>query len=135
MGFSRYLAYNFNIYCKTNANCMRNNTLHTLVFAIIIVCSFLNTSAQSPGQIVRRSSASSVLDFNGDGYTSTNSSGFTTSDVTQSEIPFKTIPPAFLEPIGDLATGASGSFTDLVTAPTDKSGFVAYYDGTNLIFR
>lgn len=114
---------------------MRNNTLHTLVFAIIIVCSFLNTSAQSPGQIVRRSSASSVLDFNGDGYTSTNSSGFTTSDVTQSEIPFKTIPPAFLEPIGDLATGASGSFTDLVTAPTDKSGFVAYYDGTNLIFR
>lgn len=114
---------------------MRNYILHTLVFAITIVCSFLNTSAQSPGQIVRRSSASTVLDPNGDGYTSTNTSGFTTSDITQSEIQFKTIPPAFLEPIGDLATGASGSFTDLVTAPADKTGFVAYYDGTNLIFR
>lgn len=99
---------------------MKSSTLHTVAFTISIVCSFLNTSAQSPGQIVRRSSPSSVLDLNGDGYTSTNSSGFTTSDVTQSEILFKTIPPAFLEPIGDLATGASGSFTDLVTAPTDK---------------
>lgn len=114
---------------------MRSHILHTVVFTISIVCSYLNTSAQSPGQIVRRSSASTVLDFNGDSYTSTNSSGFTTSDVTQSEIPFKTIPPAFTEPIGDLATGASGSFTDLVTSPADKSGFVAYYDGTNLIFR
>jgi hypothetical protein len=114
---------------------MRRYILHTIVFFIFVVCSFLNTSAQSPGQIVRRISQSTVLDLNNDGYTSTNSSGFTTSDVTQSEIPFKTIPPAFLEPIGDLATGASGSFTDLVTSPTDKTGFVAYYDGTNLIFR
>ncbi|HEY8894263.1 MAG TPA: T9SS type A sorting domain-containing protein [Niastella sp.] len=114
---------------------MRRHILYTIVFAISIVCSFLNTSAQSPGQIVRRLSQNPVLDFNNDGYTSTNSSGFTTSDITQSEIPFKTIPPAFVEPVGDLATGSSGSFTDLVTSSTDKSGFVAYYDGTNLIFR
>ena len=114
---------------------MRRHILHTVVFTISIVYSFLNTSAQSPGQIVRRSSVSTVLDPNGDGYTSTNTSGFTTSDITQSELQFKTIPPAFLEPIGDLATGASGSFTDLVTSPTDKTGFVAYYDGTNLLFR
>jgi hypothetical protein len=115
---------------------MKFYTKHTVAFAIsFLVCSFLNASAQSPGQIVRRSSSGTVLDPNGDGYVSTNNTGFTTSDITQSEIPFKTIPPAFLEPIGDLATGASGSFTDLVTAPADKSGFVAYYDGTNLIFR
>lgn len=115
---------------------MRTCLLHKVAFTIsFLVCSFLNTSAQSPGQIVRRSSPSTVLDFNSDGYTSTNTSGFTTSDITQSEIQFKTVPPAFLEPIGDLATGASGSFTDLVTSPTDKTGFVAYYDGTNLIFR
>jgi hypothetical protein len=114
-------------------NCIIPNTvIATLTF---IVCSFLNASAQSPGQIVRRSSPGTVLDPNSDGYVSTNNTGFTTSDVTQSEILFKTISPAFLEPIGDLATGASGSFTDLVTSPTDKTGFVAYYDGTNLIFR
>jgi|GEM_PF-628280 len=116
---------------------MRSCTKHTVVITLsIIVCSFLNASAQSPGQIVRRSSASSVLDPNGDGYISLPANtGFTTSDITQSEIPFKSIPPAFTEPIGDLATGASGSFTDLVTSPTDKTGFMAYNDGTNLIFR
>lgn len=92
--------------------------------------------AQSPGQIVRRSSSSSVLDANSDGYVSLPiNTGFTTSDITQSEIPFKTVPLAFSEPIGDLATGQSGSFTDLVTSPTDKTGLMAYYDGTNLIFR
>jgi hypothetical protein len=61
--------------------------------------------------------------------------GFTTNDITQSEISFKTIPLPFAEPVGDLATGQSGSFTDLVTSPTDKSGLMAFYDGTNLIFR
>jgi hypothetical protein len=102
----------------------------------IVIFTFLNAIAQSPGQIVRRSSASLVLDFNSDGYVSLPiNTGFTTSDITQSEIAFKTIPLAFSEPIGDLATGQSGSFTDLVTSPTDKSGLMAYYDGTNLIFR
>jgi len=77
-----------------------------------------------------------VLDANNDGYVSLPvNTGFTTSDITQSEIPFKSIPPAFTEPIGDLATGASGSFTDLVTSSTDKTGFMAYNDGANLIFR
>lgn len=113
---------------------MKRCILHTVIFTISIVCS-LKTTAQSPGQIVRRSSPGTVLDPNGDNYVSTNTSGFTTSDITQSEIQFKTISPAFLEPIGDLATGASGSFTDLVTSPTDKTGFAAYYDGANLIFR
>jgi hypothetical protein len=116
---------------------MRSCRKPTVVIILsIIVCSFLNASAQSPGQIVRRSSASAVLDANSDGYISLPANtGFTTSDITQSEIPFKTIPLAFTEPIGDLATGASGGFTDLVTSPTDKSGLMAYNDGTNLIFR
>src|SRR4051812_11769378 len=116
---------------------MKSCTRHTVAITLsIIACSFLNASAQSPGQIVRRSSASSVLDANNDGYVSLPANtGFTTSDITQSEIPFKIIPPAFTEPIGDLATGTSGGFTDLVTSSTDKSGFLAYNDGTNLIFR
>lgn len=118
-------------------NLMRCFTKRKVAITLIsIACSFLHAAAQSPGQIVRRSSASSVLDPNGDGYISLpTNTPFTTSDITQSEIPFKIIPPAFTEPVGDLATGASGSFTDLVTSSTDKSGFMAYYDGTNLIFR
>jgi hypothetical protein len=100
------------------------------------MCSFYSASAQSPGQIVRRSATSTILDPNNDGYVSLPiNTGFTTNDITQSEIPFKSIPLAFSEPIGDLATGQSGSFTDLVTSPTDKTGFMAYSDGTNLIFR
>ncbi|AEV96889.1 hypothetical protein A4D02_30045 [Niastella koreensis] len=116
---------------------MRSFTLRAVTIAVIIlVFPFLNASAQSPGQIVRRSSASAVLDPNNDGYVSLPlNTGFTTSDITQSEIPFKSIPPSFIEPIGDLATGASGSFTDLVTSTTDKTGFMSYSDGTNLYFR
>jgi hypothetical protein len=101
----------------------------------ILIFSLFNGLAQSPGQIVRRTSASTVLDGNGDSYVSLLTTGFTTNDLTQSEIPFKVIPLAFTEPVGDLATGQTGSFTDLVTSTTDNSGFMAYFDGTNLIFR
>jgi hypothetical protein len=119
---------------------MKNFTrIKALATFSIVICTVFNAVAQSPGQVVRRSSASSVLDYLTDGYVSSPVNnvniGFTTNDITQSEIPFKTIPLAFAEPIGDLATGQSGSFTDLVTSPTDKSGLMAYYDGTNLIFR
>lgn len=114
---------------------MKNFTGKILTTLSIVVCTVVHSFAQSPGQIVRRSSASTVLDPNNDGYVSSQTTGFTTSDITQSEIPYKTIPLAFTEPVGDLATGQSGSFTDLVTSPTDKTGLMAYYDGTNLIFR
>jgi hypothetical protein len=108
----------------------------SLVTAIAMCFPTFNSQAQSPGQIVRRSFASSVLNPNSDSYVSLPiNTGFTTNDITQSEIAFKTIPLPFAEPVGDLATGQSGSFTDLITSPTDKSGLMAYYDGTNLIFR
>ncbi len=106
------------------------------IFTVTLLFTFFDGFTQSPGQIVRRSSASTVLDGNGDNYVSLPiNTGFTSNDITQSEIPFKVIPLAFTEPVGDLATGQTGSFTDLVTSQTDNSGFMAYYDGTNLIFR
>jgi hypothetical protein len=110
--------------------------LKTIAIVAIFLSQIYCSLAQSPGQIVRRSSASTVLNTNGDSYVSLPvNTGFTTNDITQSEISFKTIPLPFAEPVGDLATGQSGSFTDLVTSPTDKSGLMAFYDGTNLIFR
>lgn len=63
-----------------------------------------------------------------------NDFGFTTNDITQSEVPFKVVPPAVTEPTGDIATGPSGGFTDIVKT-VDGSGFYVYSDGTNLFLR
>lgn len=116
---------------------MKNlHQVRTTLFSFALLFTFFDGFTQSPGQIVRRISPSTVLDGNNDSYVSLPvNTGFTTNDLTQSEIPFKVIPLAFTEPLGDLATGQNGSFTDLVTSQTDNSGFMAYYDGANLIFR
>lgn len=95
-----------------------------------------NTLAQSPGQIIRPVGGAgvTVLNPNGDAYSSATVTGFTTSDITQSEIAFKVVPPAVTEPTGDIATGPTGGFTDIVKT-FDGSGFYIYTDGTNLMFR
>ncbi|MCM5530450.1 T9SS type A sorting domain-containing protein [Parasegetibacter sp. NRK P23] len=92
--------------------------------------------AQSPGQIIRPVGGAgvTVLNPNGDAYSSATVTGFTTSDITQSEIAFKVVPPAVVEPTGDVATGPNGGFTDIVKT-FDGSGFYIYTDGTNLMFR
>jgi hypothetical protein len=96
----------------------------------------LNLHSQSPGQIVKRGSINTVLDPTpSSGFTSASTSGFLSNDIAESRIPFKVVTLPFNEPIGDLATGSSGSFTDLVVSPADRSGFMCYFDGTNLIFR
>lgn len=94
------------------------------------------TLAQSPGIIVRVPNGSGVtaLNPNGDSYSSATTAGFTTNDITQSEIPFFVVPPAIIEPTGDLATGPSGGFTDIVKT-VDGSGFYMYASGGNLFFR
>ena len=92
--------------------------------------------AQSPGIIVRPAAGIGVtpLNPNGDGFSSITNSGFTTSDITQSEIPFKIVPPVFLEPTSDLLRGPAGLYSDLVRQVVG-SGFYIYNDGTNLLFR
>ena len=94
------------------------------------------TLAQSPGQIIRPVGGAgvTVLNPNGDAYSSATVTGFTTSDITQSEVAFKVVPPAVIEPTGDIATGPTGGFTDIVKT-FDGSGFYIYTDGTNLLFR
>lgn len=98
---------------------------------------FLGVSlAQSPGVIVRPAAGNGVtpLNPNGDGFSSTSTNGFVSSDITESEIPYKTIPPVFLEPTADLLRGPANLFSDLVRQ-VDGSGFYVYNDGTNLMFR
>lgn len=106
-----------------------------LLFSFLLL--FFGTSfAQSPGIIIRPAAGAGVtpLNPNGDGFSSKNDSGFVYSDITQSEIPYKTVPPAFLEPTSDLLRGPSEMYSDLVRQ-VDGSGFYIYNDGTNLLFR
>ncbi|HEV7332390.1 MAG TPA: T9SS type A sorting domain-containing protein [Flavisolibacter sp.] len=106
------------------------------LLAVTAVFSISNLAfAQLPGQIVKRHSVNAVLDPGSNGFTSTNTTGFISNDITESRIPFKVVRLPFTEPVGDLKTGATGSFTDLVTTPSDETGLMVHFDGNNLLFR
>ncbi len=107
-----------------------------LLFTLLIISTFRSLHAQSPGFIVRPAAGpgSSVLNPNADAWTSSTTAGFSTSDITQSEIAYKIIRPIMAEPTGDLATGPSGGYSDIVKT-LDNSGCYIFYDGTNLLFR
>ncbi|TWI78311.1 putative secreted protein (Por secretion system target) [Lacibacter cauensis] len=96
------------------------------------VCTF----AQTPGLVVRPAGGKgpAVLNPNQDFYTSATTAGFTTNDITQSEILYKIIKPIMVEPTGDLATGPTGGYSDIVKT-VDNSGCYIFNDGTNLLFR
>lgn len=95
-----------------------------------------NSFAQSPGIIVRPVSGNGVTILNPDGnaYSSSLTTGFVNSDIAESEIPYYVVPVPITEPTGDVATGPNGGFTDIVKS-VDGSGFYLYSDGTNLLFR
>jgi len=113
---------------------MKNILRLLLVVYTIALANMVN--AQSPGLIVKPAGGNGVtaLNANGDGYSSSTTSGFTADDISQSELPYKIVPAAIVEPTGDLATGPSGGFTDIVTR-VDGSGFYLYKDATNIYFR
>jgi hypothetical protein len=103
------------------------------LLALLIPCVALT---QTPGYIVKPAGGSGItpLNPNGDGYISISTAGFTSNDVTQSEIQYKLIPPAVKEPTSDIQRGPNALFTDLVQY-VDGSGFYVFNDGTNLLFR
>ena len=116
---------------------MKNRlTASPIVAFIALLLSFHISQAQSPGLIVRPAGGGTANSLNPDGnaYSSTTSAGFVSNDITESEIAYKVVPPAITEPTGDLATGPSGGFTDIVKT-VDNSGFYVYSNGTNLFFR
>jgi hypothetical protein len=108
----------------------------SVIASVLVIASFTSGVAQSPGLIVRPAGGpySATLNPLQHGYTSTSASGFNLNDIAESEIPYKVVPPAVTEPTGDLATGPSGGFTDIVKT-VDNSGFYVYSNGTNLHFR
>ena len=92
--------------------------------------------SQSPGYITSPAGGNGATPLNPDGnaFTSATTSGFTTNDITQSEIPYKIIKPFITEPTGDLLRGPATRYSDIVRN-VDSSGFYVYSDGTNLMFR
>ena len=110
--------------------------LRPLIFLPLFTALVLTSFAQSPGLIVRPAGGpySTVLNPNQNGFSSSSVSGFTTNDISESEIVYHVVPPAITEPTGDLATGPSGGFTDIVKT-VDNSGFYVYSNGTNIYFR
>lgn len=93
--------------------------------------------AQTPGFIYKTSTTAfgrSVLDPNGDGYTSPTNAGFSGTDYgTGSELRMISIPVLMGEPLNDLNTGGSGGHTDIANFTTtgastgmtsDKSVFI-----------
>ncbi|MES1217820.1 MAG: hypothetical protein ABUT20_20105, partial [Bacteroidota bacterium] len=117
---------------------MKPITNYLLLTFLVLVSFTKPIFSQSPGIIVRTAGGpySTVLDPNQNGFTSLTTSGFVGGDVgaSYSEIPYKVVPPVVTEPTGDLATGPSGGFTDIVKT-VDNSGFYIYYDGTNILLR
>jgi hypothetical protein len=101
---------------------------------LILLVNFLYFSlkAQQPGYILRPSGGpgSVVLNPNGDSYTSATTAGFTTSDITQSEIAYVKIPPLQTEPTGDLATGPNGGYSDIIGV-VDGSGCYIFYNSAS----
>src|SRR5689334_7981114 len=75
-----------------------------------------------------------VMDPNGDGFTSLTSAGFGSSDVTNSELSFLSVPTYSIEPFGDLRRGPNHKFSDFVPDPSGN-GVYMKYSGGNLIFR
>lgn len=108
----------------------------SIAVTLLTLVSNMNLSAQSPGLIVRPAGGNGVSLLNPDGnaYSSGSTSGFLTSDILESEINFKVVPVAITEPTGDIATGPSGGFTDIVTS-VDGSGFYIYKSSTHIYFR
>ncbi|WP_207535893.1 beta strand repeat-containing protein, partial [Desertivirga arenae] len=95
---------------------------------ILLLGLFSNESkGQTPGLIYKPASGIglSVLDPNGDGYSSVSSAGFTAKDYgTSSELQMVSIPLVIAEPSADLSTGASGGHTEIVSLDGSNSVFV-----------
>jgi len=113
---------------------------HPLVRPFFALATFLllhlSVYAQSPGLIVRPAGGPGAVVLNPDqnSWTSATTAGFTTSDITQSEIGYKIIKPITAEPSADLATGPDNGYSDIVKT-TDGSGCYMFNNGSNFLFR
>lgn len=101
-----------------------------LIFFSALFCNFL--FAQSPGLIYKPASTAlgrSVLDPNGDGFSSLTTSGFSGTDYgSTSELKLIPLPVVSGEPVNDLSTGSNGGHTDIASFGnnSNQSCYVLY---------
>lgn len=91
--------------------------MRILLLLLTVLLSFTYSFSQTKGLILEPAGSvlgKSILDPNGDGYVSLTSAGFTSNDVAESEIPFKTLIPAGTEPDSDLENAPNCGYTDYV---------------------
>ena len=116
------------------------NNFKLIPVLITVFLSILNLQsfAQVPGFINRQATIAAgrtVLDPNGDGYTSSTTAGFGVDDVANSEIIYKGIKAYSVEPFGDLRRGPNHSFSDFVP-DAGGNGVYYYFNATGqLMFR
>lgn len=128
---------NFYLYLRKTIFKYQRTLILTILIAILMVMGKINLNAQTPGFIYKQSSTTfgkSILDPNGDGYTSPTNAGFSGTDYgTGSELRMIPIPVLMGEPLSDLNTGGSGGHTDIANFTTtgqstgivsDKSVFI-----------
>lgn len=95
-------------------------------------------SAQIPGFINRQATIAvgrTVLDPNGDGYTSATTAGFNNNDVTNAEIIYSGIKAYSIEPYGDLRRGPNHSYSDFVPDSAGNGVYHYFSAAQNLLFR
>ncbi len=104
---------------------------------LLLVLGVATATAQTPGAIFKRAGTGRlVLDPNADNYTSATPTGFTTSDVTQSELLYTSLPQLVIEPTSDLGPGPNCKFTDFVDLPTGEKAVGFRTDAaSNLMWR
>jgi hypothetical protein len=125
----------------TQAQCFRRHRWSTRLLCFALTTALVFTSffsqAQSTGYINRPATVAAgrtVLDPNSDSYTSATTAGYNGDDVSNSEIPFRSLPALSNEPYGDLRRGPDHRFSDFVP-DINKRGYYTYFTGTNLLFR
>jgi hypothetical protein len=121
---------------NTTAYAKRKTLCYRAISLLFLLLS-LHAVSQKSGLIVRTAAAPAgrtILDPNGDGYTSATTAGFNGDDVANSEIPYKTVSAIGTEPPADLRRGSSHNFPDFVP-DANGAGFYTYFTGGNLLFR
>ncbi len=113
--------------------------LYALLFAAVVFLSAFQTlSAQLPGFINRQATSPAgrtVLDPNGDGYTSATIAGFGNDDVTNSELLYSGIRAYSIEPYGDLRRGPNHNYSDFVPDASGNGVYHRFSTAQNMMFR
>ena len=105
--------------------------IQSIMIAFTLIIAPYHIHAQTPGLIIDPAvGGAPVLDPNGDGYVSSDNSGFVSNDNAESEIPYQTITVPEIEPTSDVASGPACGFTDFAD---DATRYVAasYLDASN----